>query len=168
MNWRRWAAALAVMVAWGVSADPVHAGGGPLGIDHRVTYDDSGIWARSVQLKLLYGLLATEGGIALWEGGDTRLGHTAWQSVDATLATGLVTELLKRGFARERPHTTADPNHWFAGGGNESFPSGEAGVTSTIVAPFILEYGPEHPAAYALAVIPVYDAIARVKTWGHW
>ena len=32
----------------------------------------------------------------------------------------------------------------------------------------MVEYGPDHPAVYALALLPVYDAIARVKVRGHW
>jgi undecaprenyl-diphosphatase len=39
---------------------------------------------------------------------------------------------------------------------------------SAAVTPFIVNYGPDHPAVYALALLPVYDAIARVKTRGHW
>ena len=144
------------------------ADGGPLGIDHRVTYDDSGIWARNNQLGLMYAMMATEAGIALWQGGDDRLGKTAWQAIDATAVAGLSAFALKKAFARVRPQDTANPNQWFKGSGNESFPSGEASVTSAIVTPFILEYGKEHPAIYALEVLPIYDAIARVKTWGHW
>ena len=34
--------------------------------------------------------------------------------------------------------------------------------------PYVLEYGPEHPGAYALELLPVYDAIARVKVQAHW
>jgi undecaprenyl-diphosphatase len=32
----------------------------------------------------------------------------------------------------------------------------------------VLEYGSDHPAAYALEILPVYDAIARVKVQAHW
>ena len=147
---------------------PAAQAGGPLGIDHRVTYDDHGIWARSYQLDLMYAMLATEAGIALWEGGDTRLGKTAWQSIDTTAIAGVAALLMKKGFSRERPHTTDDPSHWFSGGGNESFPSGEVTVITSVVTPFVLEYGNDHPAVYALELLPLYDSIARVKTWGHW
>ena len=34
--------------------------------------------------------------------------------------------------------------------------------------PFVLEYGAEHPAVYALELLPLYDAIARVKVRAHW
>jgi undecaprenyl-diphosphatase len=149
-------------------ASPCFAAGGPLGIDHRVTLDDSGIWARNKQLDLMYVMLATEAGIALWEGGDTRLGKTAWQAIDTTAVAGVTTLVMKRAFARERPHTTDNPNHWFQGSGNESFPSGEVTVVSSIVTPFVLEYGKDHPAVYALELLPLYDAVARVKTQGHW
>lgn len=39
---------------------------------------------------------------------------------------------------------------------------------SAAATPFIVRYAPEHPAVYALAALPLYDAIARVKTRGHW
>lgn len=151
-----------------LASQQAQAGGGPLGIDHRVTYDDSGIWARNVQLKVEYGLLLAEAGIAVWEGGESRLGRTAWQSIDATVVNAVAVEVLKKGLSRERPNKTADPGRWFAGGGNASFPSGEVSLAATVVTPFILEYGHDHPAAYGLLAIPAYDAIARVKTWGHW
>jgi len=41
-------------------------------------------------------------------------------------------------------------------------------TTSSLVTPFVLEYGSDHPAVYALELLPLYDGIARVKTWGHW
>jgi undecaprenyl-diphosphatase len=36
------------------------------------------------------------------------------------------------------------------------------------VTPFVLEYGHEQPAVYALELLPAYDAIARVKVHAHW
>lgn len=113
-------------------------------------------------------MLVGETGIALWEGGDSRLGRVAWQSIDATAIGGIAATILKRGFSRSRPDQTTDPNKWFQGGGNESFPSGEVTLTSAIVTPFVLEYGKEHPAVYLLELLPVYDAIGRVKVHGHW
>lgn len=32
----------------------------------------------------------------------------------------------------------------------------------------MLEYGPSHPAVYALELLPLYDAAARVKSHAHW
>jgi membrane-associated phospholipid phosphatase len=144
------------------------AGSGLLGLDHVVPLDDKGIWARKNQLLLMDALLVGEAGIALYEGGETRLGHTAWQSIDATVAGGVASELLKMTFSRARPYQSNDPNQWFQGSGHNSFPSGEATISSAVVTPFILEYGHDHPAVYALALIPAYDAVARVKVHGHW
>lgn len=158
------AAALVLTSFTGVA----QAGGGPLGIDSRPTYDDSGIWARRNQIALLATMAASESAIALWEGNDSRLGKTAWKSIDATLVGLVSAEAMKLAFSRERPKTTDDPGRWFQGHGNDSFPSGEATLTSAIVTPFILEYAPEHPAVYGLALLPAYDAVARVKTHGHW
>jgi len=41
-------------------------------------------------------------------------------------------------------------------------------AVSAIVTPFVLEYGAEKPTVYALEVLPLYDAIARMKVRGHW
>jgi len=49
MALRTWACLLALTVSASATA-----GGGPLGIDHRLHYDNSGIWKRSNQ-KLLAG-----------------------------------------------------------------------------------------------------------------
>ena len=32
----------------------------------------------------------------------------------------------------------------------------------------MLEYGPQYPAVYALALLPVYDGVARIKVQAHW
>lgn len=143
------------------------AGSGPLGIDYRLTYDNSGIWARSNQNALIDGMMAIAGAGALWEGGENRLGKTFWQSVDAGVASGVAATALKYIFSRERPSQTSDPNKWFTGRG-QSFPSGEVTTTSSLVTPFVLEYGGEHPAVYALELLPIYDGLARMKTRGHW
>jgi undecaprenyl-diphosphatase len=147
------------------------AGGGPFGIDHEWTYDDSGIWKRSNQELLEYGLIVGEVGGALWEGGETRFGRTLWQSVDASAASGIVALAMKYAFSRARPIDSGpggNPDLWFKGHGNESFPSGEVTEVSSIVTPMVLEYGSDHPAVYALELLPVYDGIARMKVQAHW
>jgi membrane-associated phospholipid phosphatase len=145
------------------------AGGGPFGIDHEWRYDDSGIWNRRYQNMLLYGLIGGEAAAALWEGGETRFGRTMWQSVDASVAGGLSAYALKYAFSRVRPAASHnDPNLWFKGHGNESFPSGEVTGVSAIVTPVVLEYGHDHPLVYALEALPVYDGIARMKVQAHW
>jgi acid phosphatase family membrane protein YuiD len=142
------------------------------GIDHLVPYDDSGIWKRSNQEFVEYGLIAAEVGGALWEGGESRLGKTFWRSIDSSVAAGLVAQVMKVTFSRVRPRDSGpppgDPNLWFQGHGNQSFPSGEVTAVSSIVTPFMLEYGHDHPGVYALALLPVYDAIGRVKVQAHW
>jgi len=145
------------------------AGGGLFGIDHELTYDNSGIWRRSNQEVLEYGLIGGEVVGAIWEGGETRFGRTLWQSVDASAASGVVALAMKYAFSRVRPiDSNNDPNLWFKGHGNQSFPSGEVTAVSSIITPLVLEYGPEHPLTYALEVLPVYDGIARMKVQAHW
>jgi undecaprenyl-diphosphatase len=159
-------------LAWLVllaGSSPCLAGGGPLGIDHLLPYDDSGIWSRRNQQILEYGLIATEVVGGLWEGGESRSGRTFWQSIDASVAGGVTAQVLKVAFSRVRPiDSGGNPNLWFKGNGNESFPSGEVTLVSSVITPFVLEYGDEHPSVYALEVLPLYDAIARMKVQAHW
>ena len=144
------------------------AGDGPLGIDHSVAAQNSGIWKRSNQVFLqdLTPLVVVGG--ALWLGDDSRLDHTYWQSVDSLVIGTITSEGMKRIFGRTRPSETNDPNQWFKGSGHRSFPSGEVMEITTAVTPFVLEYGRDYPAVYALELLPVYDAIARVKVRAHW
>jgi undecaprenyl-diphosphatase len=138
------------------------------GIDHVVSYDNSGIWKRSNQLALYYGLIGGEIAGALWLGGEDRLGKTFWQAIDSSALGGVTNEALKHIFTRSRPAQSPDPHLWFQGGGHYSFPSGEVTAVTAIVTPFVLEYGSDHPELYALELLPAYDAIARVKAHAHW
>ncbi|HLX31040.1 MAG TPA: phosphatase PAP2 family protein [Casimicrobiaceae bacterium] len=61
-----------------------------------------------------------------------------------------------------------DPGKFFQGLGHYSFPSGEVAEVAGAVAPFVFEYGREHPAVYALEGSTIYDMVARVKTGSHW
>lgn len=144
------------------------ASGGPLGIDHRLHYDNSGIWKRGNQKALAYGMVLTVAGGALAFGNNDKLGDTFWRSVDSMVLTSVTVTAAKYTFRRERPSTTSDPNQWFKGSHANSFPSGEVSTISAAVTPFIVNYGDEHPAVYALALLPAYDAVARMKTRGHW
>jgi hypothetical protein len=141
------------------------------GIDHLLPYDDSGIWNRNYQQALEYGLVLGEVAGGLWCGGETRLGRTFWQSIDASASAGIVAQIMKVSFSRVRPIDSGpggNPDLWFKGHGNESFPSGEVTAVSSIVTPFVLEYGHDHPAVYALELLPIYDGIARMKVQAHW
>ncbi|MDB5823110.1 MAG: hypothetical protein JWR21_1814 [Herminiimonas sp.] len=167
MTSKRQVAALAFACIGMVEPASVLAGGGPLGIDSRLNLDEHGIWKRSNQ-KALQGLAI--GGVlagSLWEGSDSRLGRTFWQSTDSLLVGAAGYLVLNNTFRRQRPSRTDDPNQWFKSGGH-SFPSGEVTAISSAVTPFVLEYGPERPAVYALELLPLYDSIARMKSRGHW
>jgi membrane-associated phospholipid phosphatase len=157
-----------VLAAALLFASTARAGGGLLGLDHLVPLDDHGIWARSNQILLINTMLVGEVGVALWEGNDSRLGHTMWQSIDATVVGGVAAQGMKLAFSRSRPNQSPDPDLWFQGSGHVSFPSGEVTVVSAIVTPVVLEYRHDHPWVYGLEVLPLYDAIARVKVHGHW
>lgn len=149
------------------ASSPALAGGGPLGIDSRLNLDEQGIWKRSNQ-RALEGIMV--GGAlagALREGSESRLGKTFWQSADSILVGQAGYLVLNNTFRRRRPSQTDDPNQWFKSGGH-SFPSGEVAAISSAATPFVLEYGAERPQVYALELLPLYDAIGRMKSRSHW
>jgi len=164
-NMRAWRQ-LMVLAALTLSG-AAHAGG-PFGIDHRLHYDNSGIWKRSNQNLLMYGTIVTVGAGALAFGDNDKLGDTFWRSVDAMTIASVSAVAMKVTFQRERPSQTSNPNEFFRGAHAQSFPSGEVTAIAAAVTPFIVNYGDEHPAVYALALLPAYDAVARMKTRGHW
>jgi hypothetical protein len=146
----------------------VHAAGGPLGIDHELPLDQSGIWGRNYQTGLQIGVIAVEVAGSLWLGNDNELGHTFWQTIDASAISGIGAAILKRGFARARPTQGNDPNQWFKGSCCQSFPSGEVTLQASFVTPFIANYARQNPWIWSLEILPVYDAIARLKSRAHW
>jgi len=157
-------ACLLLPFAWSCA----QAGGGPFGIDYEWSRDNSGIWARSNQLDLEYAVLATTGAGALWLGNADPVGHQFWQSVDSELLSGIAAQALKFSFSRARPYQGDNPNKWFQGHGDQSFPSGEVTLVSSFVAPFVFDNVREHPWIAALEILPIYDAFARMKAQGHW
>ena len=145
-----------------------NAGGGPFGIDHKVTYDDSGIWDRDFQKALAFSVgIATISG-AVWGDRDSRMGRTFDQALDSMVFALGTSTVAKYAFSRARPSQTDDPNDFFQGSGHQSFPSGEVTEMAAVVTPFIAEYQHDHPWVWTLAALPVYDAVARVKVQAHW
>ncbi len=142
--------------------------GGPFGIDHELALDDRGIWARKYQTALELGVIGVELGGAAWLGNDDELGHTFWQTIDASVVSGVASFALKKATGRARPKQGDDPNKWFRGSCCESFPSGEVTLQASFVTPFIADYAHDHPWVWALEVLPVYDGIARMKSQAHW
>lgn len=136
--------------------------------DRLVAYDSSGLWNPDVYRSVL--TAASVAGIvgALWEGADTRWGKTMWQGVDAQIVAGVGAEAGKRIFTRARPVQADDPCLWFQGQGYDSFPSGETSLATALVMPYVLEYGAEHPAVYAMLALPAWIGAARVKNQQHW
>ena len=137
-------------------------------IDHKLNFDNSGIWNRNVQLTVVNTLVFGTVAGALWEGGETRLGRTLWQSIDSVALGAVSSEVLKNTVQRSRPAQDAGPNEFFQGKGHYSFPSGEVTAVTAVITPFVLEYGRDHPLVYALELLPVYDGIARLKSNAHW
>src|SRR5579871_5439042 len=154
---------------WAVTLLCALAGGNAYaGIDHELPLDESGIWARRYQTGLEYGVIAVEIGGALWLGNDNELGHTLWQTVDASTVSAIAAFAMKRAFSRARPDQGNNPNAWFKGSCCESFPSGEVTLQASFVTPFIVHYAPDHPWVWAMEILPVYDGIARMKSQAHW
>lgn len=143
------------------------AADGPLGIDHRLSFDEQGIWNRSNQLAVRNLSAAAVIAGAAWEGSETRLGRTFWKSAEAMLIANASAELLKRSTGRPRPRQ-GEPDQWFQSGPYRSFPSGEVTHITAVVTPFIAEYGREQPLVWALAALPAYVGTARLKSQAHW
>ena len=137
-------------------------------LDHKVALDTSGVWNPDAYRSLLIAMTVGQIGLAVWEGGETRLGNTAWRGIDSEIIAAVSAQALKYATTRVRPSNTDNPGLWFQGGSNYSFPSGEAAEAASIVTPYILEYGQEHPAVYALTLVPLYVGVARVKAQAHW
>lgn len=138
------------------------------GFDHEIAFDQSGIWARKYQTGLQFGVIATEIGGALWLGNDDELGHTFWQTIDASVISGITATVLKKTTGRARPDQGNDPNRWFRGSCCESFPSGEVTLQASFVTPLIVNYARDRPWIWALELLPIYDATARLKSHAHW
>ena len=134
-------------------------------IDER---EDVGYWSRRNQQRLDAVVITTVVGLALLDGTQTRLGSTSWRAVDAALMTAATTEVAKRVFGRPRPIDNHDPNVWFRGAGDRSFPSGEVAMMAAFATPFIVTYREEYPAVWALALAPLYMARARMMSQAHW
>ena len=164
---RRFVCLLCVVLA--AALPPMaRAAGGPFGIDHRIAYDNSGIWQRRDQRIFMGATVVAVVGGSLLLGDQGKLGDTFWRSLDSMAVSATVAQGMKWTFQRERPSQTSDPNRFFRGTRYESFPSGEVTAIAGAVTPFVVAYGHDHPAVYALELLPLYDAIARVKTRGHW
>lgn len=137
-------------------------------IDHTIGYSDSGAWNPAVYRSVVGALTAAQVGGAVSEGSESRFGRTLWQGIDAEIVGGVAATAGKYVFTRVRPSTEENPCLWFQGGSNYSFPSGEASVAAALVTPYVLEYGAEHPATYALLLLPLYVGAGRLKNHDHW
>jgi PAP2 superfamily len=157
-----------LMLAMALISSAAHAGSGLFGIDHELPLDQSGIWARKYQVGLEFGVIAAEVAGSVWFGNDDKLGHTLWQTVDASVVSGAGAQLLKYGFGRARPDQGNNPNLWFKGSGHDSFPSAEVTLQASFVTPIIVNYARQNPWIWSLEVLPVYDAFARMKSREHW
>jgi len=137
-------------------------------VDHRVAYDASGAWNPSVYRSVVGALTIAEVGGAVWEGAETRFGKTLWQGMDSQIIATVAATAGKSIFTRTRPSTADNPCLWFQGGSNYSFPSAETSVAAALVTPYVLEYGRENPATYALLLLPLYVGAGRIKNQDHW
>jgi undecaprenyl-diphosphatase len=164
----RLTAGIAVMALSVLAGPPARAGGGLFGIDHELSLDQNGIWARSYQTSLEYGVVALEVAGSLWFGNDTEIGHTFWQTVDASTFSGVAAAILKDAVGRPRPYQVDNPNLWFKGSSYQSFPSGEVTLQASFVTPFIANYARDNPWIWSLELLPLYDGIARLKSQAHW
>ncbi len=163
--------------SFGSGALDVYLLGGALGLldvaglhklDHPIHAQYSGVWSIAKSPRFPEELIGLTMAAAVWEGGRSTLGRTLWQSLDAAAMAGISTQALKWTFQRMRPSTTNNPDRWFQGVHNMSFPSGDVSSITAIVTPLILQYHRSDPQVDALAALPVFDMAARMKAHGHW
>jgi membrane-associated phospholipid phosphatase len=137
-------------------------------VDHLVSYDASGMWNPNLYRGIVGALTIAQVGGAVWEGSESRFGKTMWQGIDSEIIGDVAAEAGKYIFTRARPNPQQNPCLWFQGGSNHSFPSGEAAVSAALVTPYVIEYGRDNPAAYALLLLPLYVGAGRIKNQAHW
>ena len=135
------------------------------GFDHRVTKDTGGIYGLQDAVPVSLSLLAA--GCAWWQGTEDRLGRTCWEAGEAAFGSALAAKGLQFITGRQAPSATGDPNKWFSGG-KGSFPSTHVSVTTAAVTPFIYRYIHDDPLVAVLALLPMYEMVARVKAREHW
>lgn len=135
-------------------------------IDHKLPKDTGGIYRAQNAVPIALGAITLVG--ALTEGSEDRLGRTFWKSGEALAFSGVLTEGLKRVTQRQSPAVSDSPNNWSQGSSGDSFPSLHVAATAAVVTPFILEYKNDYPWTMALAALPVYEMVARVKAQEHW
>ena len=142
--------------------------GGFLGIDHRLPFDNSGIWSRDTQTAVEMGSAGLLVLGALYEGGDSKLGKTYWQAIDSMVSADVTAAVAKSVFKRQRPIDGNNPNAFFNNPNDKSFPSGEVTHITAIVTPFIMNYKDENPSIWGLVALPAYVSAARLKSQAHW
>jgi undecaprenyl-diphosphatase len=142
--------------------------GGFLGIDHKLPLDNSGIWSRDNQKAVELGSAGLLVLGALYEGSESKLGKTYWQSIDAMVSADLTAALAKSVFKRQRPIDGNNPNAFYNNPNDKSFPSGEVTHITAIVTPFILNFKDENTMVWGLAALPAYVGMARLKSQAHW
>lgn len=157
-------------LAFAFAVGPARAGGGPLGIDSAMPYDDGGLYDEDIQRAAYRALVIVPWIGALVEGTGTRLGRTWWRSAEASAASLVAVSGVKALAQRRRPDQAEppDPDLWRQGSGYESFPSGHVTLATAAVTPFIMEYWHDRPAVWALAAVPVWMGLARVNVRAHW
>lgn len=159
-------AIVSVMVAAAAALSPLAAHAGGDGIDHRVNKNTGGIFAAQDAVPIA--LAVFSGGCALWAGTQTPVGKSCWESAESIGISGLSTEALQFITGRTGPSDSGDPGHWFTGR-KGTFPSLHVAVTTAAVTPFILNNFESHPwLSSGLALVPVYEMVARVKAQQHW
>ena len=135
-------------------------------LDKKTALDDGGFWGAHYDVPK-YFTIATLG-IAAYEGTESRIGLTAWKSLEAGLLSQGLAEVAKRATNRSRPRNwEGDPSKTWGEGG-KSFFSGHVSGMAALVTPFILEYKDEHPMIHSLWLFIPYQMIGRVKAQAHW
>ena len=135
--------------------------------DKKIEKDNLFFWRSHYNIPLYSSILITT--LALYEGSNSRLGKTAWKSLDAGVISAIFTISFKNMTKRYRPIWNDNPNLWRVMEDEEgSFPSQHVAGLTALITPFIMEYKKDYPLVHLLWALPIHQMIGRVKAQAHW
>ena len=140
-----------------------HAGG----IDHKIDPpQDTGVWSRSNQKALQDLTVLTVFGGALWLGADNAVGHTFWQSLDATALGAVTAQVMKPVFSR-RGRADRRSRRLVPGVRSQQLPErGSHGGDDGASRRSCWSTVPSIRSSTRSSLLPIYDGIARIKSAG--
>jgi len=137
-----------------------------LPIDKKVEKQKNFVYALHYQMPnmLIGATLMT----AIYYGNIGRIGVTAYKALDAVIVSSIVTTSTKHLTRRKRPRHSENSDSWFQALGSHSFPSGHTSSLTSIIVPFMMEFGKTHPWIMFASLLTMHQMVGRVNANAHW